>query len=128
MAGTMVPPESVALTASELENEFKVLLMMRQILFQQRQDTVHLAITSLSIYVFIMPSGGHVAPHDATENFLHEAVSNIIGWPSATIPSGYVEALWVRHLLRIKHQYPFLRMTGRIKKSEDIARASRIIP
>ncbi|SCN96599.1 related to nitrate assimilation regulatory protein nirA [Fusarium fujikuroi] len=41
-----------------------------------------------------MPSGGHVAPHDATENFLHEAVSNIIGWPSATIPAGYVEALW----------------------------------
>ena len=118
----------MALTATEVGNESKVLLMIRQILFQQRQDTVHLTITSLSIYIFIMPSGRHVAPHDATENFLYEAVSNIISWPSATIPAGNVEALWVHHLLRIKHQYPFLRMTGRIKKNEDIARASRIIP
>ncbi|KAF4450487.1 putative fatty-acid amide hydrolase [Fusarium austroafricanum] len=93
-AGIMVPSESMALTAGELENESKVLLKMRQRFLQRWQDTAHLTRTGRPIDVLIMPSGGHVAPpHGTMEYFLYEAISNIIDWPCATIPVGNVDAL-----------------------------------
>jgi amidase len=37
--------------------------------------------------VFILPSGGTVAPpHDTMDYWLYEAISNILDWTCATIP------------------------------------------
>lgn len=78
----------MALTATEVGNESKVLLMIRQILFQRRQDAAHLTRIGRHVYALIMHSGNHVAPLGTMEYFLYEAISNIIGWPCATIPAG----------------------------------------
>ncbi|KAM5341430.1 hypothetical protein ACJ41O_014461 [Fusarium nematophilum] len=90
----LIPPPSMALSAGELENESKTLLKIREILLKRWRDTGRLTRTGRPVDVFILPSGGHVAPpHSTMEYFLYEAISNIIDWPCATIPVGNVDPL-----------------------------------
>ncbi|KAL5592983.1 hypothetical protein FOBRF1_012085 [Fusarium oxysporum] len=92
--GIIVPPASMALTASELEKESENSLEIRQKFLKQWQDTAHVTQTGRPIDVHVMPSGGHVAsPHGTIEYVLYEAISNIIDLPCATIPVGRVDAL-----------------------------------
>lgn len=87
-----VPPASMAMSATELENESKMLLRIRETILRRWQDTARLTRTGRPVDVFILPSGGHVAPpHGTMEYFLYEAISNIIDWPCGTIPVGNVD-------------------------------------
>lgn len=88
-----VPPAEMALSVSELASKSKTLFKVRQAILERWQKTSAGTKTGRPVDVFIMPSGGHVAPPLGTmEYWLYEAISNIIDWPCATIPCGNVNA------------------------------------
>ncbi|CAG7562634.1 unnamed protein product [Fusarium equiseti] len=90
----MIPSASQTLTAQELQEEGNNLLRIRQRFLQKWRETSLVTPTKKPVDVFILPSGGHVAPpHGTMEYFLYEAISNILDWTCATIPVGRVDAV-----------------------------------
>jgi amidase len=81
-----------ALTASELLNVGKEIYGLRQHFLEKWFNTRHLTANGRPVDVFILPSGGHVAPpHGTMEYLLYEAISNILDWTCATVPVGRVD-------------------------------------
>ncbi|KAL4948558.1 amidase signature domain-containing protein [Aspergillus filifer] len=55
-------------------------------------DTAKPTASGEAIDVIVLPSGGHVAPlHSTLEYFAYELYSNVLDWPCATIPVGFVD-------------------------------------
>lgn len=90
----VLPSPEDSLSAQEMLELGKAVYNVRQNMLQRWQDTKHLTKNGCPVDVFIMPSGGHVAPpHGTMEYLLYEAISNILDWTCATIPVGRVDAL-----------------------------------
>ncbi|UPL02634.1 hypothetical protein LCI18_013568 [Fusarium solani-melongenae] len=80
------------LTAPELLERGKTIFSLRQELLDRWRQTSTRTRSGKPVDVFILPSGGHVAPpHGSMEYFLYEAISNILDWTCATIPVGRVD-------------------------------------
>ncbi|KAH7024178.1 amidase signature domain-containing protein [Ilyonectria destructans] len=81
-----------ALSTEELLRQGKSIFALRQKLLEKWLSTSAVTKSGKPVDVFILPSGGHVAPpHGSMEYFLYEAISNIIDWTCATIPVGRVD-------------------------------------
>ncbi|KAF5228926.1 hypothetical protein FAUST_10725 [Fusarium austroamericanum] len=90
---TAIPPAMAPLTADELLKQGKHIYQLRQQMLWKWQLTKHVTANGRPVDVFILPSGGHVAPpHGTMDYFLYEAISNILDWTCATIPVGRVDA------------------------------------
>lgn len=82
-----------ALSARELLNVGKEVYNLRQSFLEKWNNTKYLTASGQPVDVFILPSGGHVAPpHSTMEYLLYETISNILDWTCATIPVGRVDA------------------------------------
>ncbi|KAH7125802.1 putative fatty-acid amide hydrolase [Dactylonectria macrodidyma] len=81
-----------ASTAPELLGQCERIFNLRQKFLDKWRQTRHLTRSGEPVDVFILPSGGHVAPpHSSMEYFLYEAISNILDWSCTTIPVGRVD-------------------------------------
>jgi amidase len=84
--GTLMPP-STALSAAELQTCGQQIKLLQQRFLDKWRETAKYTSSGRPVDVFILPSGGTVAPpHDTMDYWLYEAISNILDWTCATIP------------------------------------------
>lgn len=91
-AETVFASPEQALTAEEFLEKGKLLLQIQQLILDRWRNTGLRTSSGRAVDVFILPSGGHVAPpHGTMEYYLYEAISNILNWTCATLPVGRVD-------------------------------------
>lgn len=92
LAETIFAGPEQALTAEQFLEKGKLLHQIQQLILDRWRNTSLKTLSGRAVDVFILPSGGHVAPpHGTMEYYLYEAISNILNWTCATLPVGRVD-------------------------------------